>query len=276
MERAAPYKQMEQRINKIKHDLEARYRTDLESEVRRMKEFELSKMRMEEAAVYRDKLDNFRSEMEHLHIDKVKELKQREQAAQDRLKSREQEIEKLAYEHRQKVLKDEELMRYKDADVKKTVEMELILVKNEKERMSRQIREYEQRVNDVEQLKLRLEKQHIEEVERFKSEYQRQFKDQDFDIHRRRLVVDEEEHRISLEKERILQADTRLKVAETEVTTLRKENAELIKSNSTSTKENYESKDQLKTLNSNLKNMADAVASRERECSTLTEENRSL
>lgn len=150
MERAAPYKQMEQRINKIKHDLEARYRTDLESEVRRMKEFELSKMRMEEAAVYRDKLDNFRSEMEHLHIDKVKELKQREQAAQDRLKSREQEIEKLAYEHRQKVLKDEELMRYKDADVKKTVEMELILVKNEKERMSRQIREYEQRVNDVE------------------------------------------------------------------------------------------------------------------------------
>jgi len=158
MERAAPYKQMEQRINKIKHDLEARYRTDLESEVRRMKEFELSKMRMEEAAVYRDKLDNFRSEMEHLHIEKVKELKQREQAASDRLKSREQEIEKLAYEHRQKVLKDEELMRYKDADVKKTVEMELILVKNEKERMSRQIREYEQRVNDVEQLKLRLEK----------------------------------------------------------------------------------------------------------------------
>lgn len=62
-------------------------------------------------------------------------------------------------------------MRYRDADVKKTVEMELILVKNEKERMSRQIREYEQRVNDVEQLKLRLEKQHIEEVERFKSEY---------------------------------------------------------------------------------------------------------
>ena len=187
MERAAPYKQMESRILKIRAELEARYKTDLESEVRRLKEFELSKMRMEEAAIYRDKLDNFRSEMEQMHIDKVKELKLREQAAQDRLKSREQEIEKLAYEHRQKVLKDEELMRYRESDVKKTVEMELILVKGEKERMSRQIREYEQRVNDVEQLKLRLEKQHIEEVERFKSEYQRQFKDQDFDIHRRRL-----------------------------------------------------------------------------------------
>lgn len=38
-------------------------------------------MRMEEAAMYRDKLDNFRSEMEQMHIDKVKELKLREQSA---------------------------------------------------------------------------------------------------------------------------------------------------------------------------------------------------
>lgn len=66
---------------KVRAELEARYRTDLESEVRRLKEFELSKMRMEEAAMYRDKLDSFRSEMEHLHIDKVKELKLREQGA---------------------------------------------------------------------------------------------------------------------------------------------------------------------------------------------------
>ena len=46
-------------------------------------------------------------------------------------------MEKAAYEHRQKVLKDEELMRYRENDIKKTVEMELILVKGEKERMTR-------------------------------------------------------------------------------------------------------------------------------------------
>ena len=33
-------------------------------------------------------------------------------------------------------------------------------------------------------------------MERFKSEHMRQHKDQDFEIHRRRLVVDEEEHKI--------------------------------------------------------------------------------
>lgn len=38
----------------------------------------------------------------------------------------------------------------------------------------------------------------------------------------------------------------------------------------------YESRDQLKTLNHNLKNMTDVVNSRERECKTLQDENRSL
>lgn len=142
----------------MKAELETRYKADLESEMRRLREFESSKIRMEEAARYRDKMDGFRSEMEQLHIDKIKELKLREQSATDRLKQREAEVEKAAFEHRQKVLKDEELMRYREGDVKKTVEMELILVKGEKERMARQIREYEMKVGDLEQFKLRLEK----------------------------------------------------------------------------------------------------------------------
>jgi len=78
MERTAPYKQMEARILKMKAELETRYKSDLESEMRRLREFESSKIRMEEAARYRDKMDAFRSEMEQLHIDKIKELKLRE------------------------------------------------------------------------------------------------------------------------------------------------------------------------------------------------------
>jgi hypothetical protein len=89
MDRTAPYKQMESRILKMKAELETRYKIDLESEMRRLREFESSKIRMEEAARYRDKMDGFRSEMEQLHIDKIKELKLREQSATDRLKSRE-------------------------------------------------------------------------------------------------------------------------------------------------------------------------------------------
>jgi len=135
MERAAPFKSLEERMLKYKQECEARYKNDLTSEIRRLKEFEVSRIRIEEAARYRDKMESFRVEMENLHLEKVKELKMREESAMDRIKSKEREIEKASFTHRQKVLTSEETMRLRENDIKKTVEMELILVKNEKERM---------------------------------------------------------------------------------------------------------------------------------------------
>ena len=126
---------------------------------------------MDEAAKYRNKMESFRNEMESLHLEKVKELKSREENALDRLKSREMELDKAAYQHRQHVLKEEETMRYRENDIKKTVEMELYVVKAEKDRMTKTITEYEQKLAEVENFKLRLEKQHLEDIERYKSEY---------------------------------------------------------------------------------------------------------
>ena len=55
---------------------------------------------MEEAARYREKMESFRTEMEQLHLEKVKELKLREQYALDRIKQRDLEVDKAFYEHR--------------------------------------------------------------------------------------------------------------------------------------------------------------------------------
>ncbi len=75
MERAAPYKNLEARILKVRDELEQRYKHDLANEITRLREFEVSRIRMEEAARYREKMESFRVEMEQLHLDKVKELK---------------------------------------------------------------------------------------------------------------------------------------------------------------------------------------------------------
>ena len=96
-ERAAPFKSLESRMLKYKQECEQRYKTDLDNEVRRLKEFEVSRIRLEEAARYRDRMESFRNEMEELHLEKVKELKLREQSAMDRLRSKEQELEKGAF-----------------------------------------------------------------------------------------------------------------------------------------------------------------------------------
>ena len=100
MERAAPFKSLEERMLKFKHECEARYKNDLQSEVRRLKEFEVSRIRIEEAARYRDKMEAFRTEMENLHLEKVKELKMREESVMDRIKGKERELEKTAFSHR--------------------------------------------------------------------------------------------------------------------------------------------------------------------------------
>ncbi len=51
-----PFKTLEERMIKYKHECELQYKLDLESEIRRLKDFELSKIRMEEAQAYRAKL----------------------------------------------------------------------------------------------------------------------------------------------------------------------------------------------------------------------------
>ena len=122
----------------------------------------------------------------------------RETETISRIKNKEREVEKVAFEHRQTVLKDEEMMRYKEAEVRKTMEMELLLVKQERDKSGTLQREYEQKIAEMSNIKLRLEKDMAEELSKFKSNYQRQFQDKDFAIHRRILNVEEDENRVKL------------------------------------------------------------------------------
>lgn len=92
-----------------------------------------------------------------------------------RIKEKERQVEQVAYEHRQKVLKDEELFRYKEAEVKKTMEMELLLVKQERDKCKSLQTEYDQKLAEMTNIKLKLEKNMAEELSNFKSNYQRQF-----------------------------------------------------------------------------------------------------
>jgi len=109
--------------------------------------------------------------------------------------------------------------------------------------MAQHIRDYESKIQDLDCFKLRLEKQQVEDIERFKTEYQRQFKEQDFDIHRRRLAVDEDEHRITLEKERLTRAETRNAAIEKELDEIKTDYKDLSKVESRMTKENVDYKD---------------------------------
>ena len=108
VERLMPLKALEERMVKYKRELESKYANDLDSEVRRLKEFEMSKLRIEEAQKYRQKIQEYRDELETLQGNKLRELKLRESEAWERIKNRERDLDKQAFEVRQRQLLSEE------------------------------------------------------------------------------------------------------------------------------------------------------------------------
>jgi|APSaa5957512535_1039671.scaffolds.fasta_scaffold301107_2 hypothetical protein len=72
-------------------------------------------------------------------------------------------------------------------------------------------------------IKLKLEKDMAEELQKYKSNYQRQFQDKDFDIHRRILNVEEDENRVKMTQERVQESEKRNAQILGEIGNLRKE-----------------------------------------------------
>jgi len=57
VEKAMPFKSLEERMLKYKRECDQKYQIDLEKEIKRLKDFELSKIKLEEAQKYREKLN---------------------------------------------------------------------------------------------------------------------------------------------------------------------------------------------------------------------------
>ena len=78
-ERVMPFKAMEEKMLKFQRECELRYKNELESEIHRLKTYEVSQIRLEEGQKYRTKLVEYREELEGVHSQKLKDLKAREQ-----------------------------------------------------------------------------------------------------------------------------------------------------------------------------------------------------
>lgn len=122
--------------------------------------------------------------------------------------------------------------------MKKTLELEQHMLRTDKDLLQKTQKDYELKLKEIEILRTKLQKDNIESIENFKSEYQRKFQDQDFEYHRRKLQIEEDEQRVKLEKDRITAIETRnIKLSkdfqeiEEEVKKLRKENTQLFKDN---------------------------------------------
>ncbi len=157
---------------KYKRECDERVRREVDAEVQRVRELEVAAARMEEASNYRKKINEFQNELDSLHQQKIKELKLREQEVLNRCKAKEREVEGAAFEHRQKVIRDLEMLRLKEGDMKKTMEMELQAIKMERESCQSKVRDADLKHKELERLKLALERRTETEINEFKKLYE--------------------------------------------------------------------------------------------------------
>ena len=76
--------------------------------------------------------------------------------------------------------------------------------------------------------------------------------------------MDEDEHRISLEKERLLRVETRCQAAEKELEDLRIDYKKIMDDHVRVNRENGDCKEQLRIINENLKRQTELSVARER------------
>jgi hypothetical protein len=75
------------------------------------------------------------------------------------------------------MITNEEVFRSRETEMKKTLEVELHLAKTERDSLSKAQRECELKLKDLEVHRIKMDKEHIEGIERYKSDLQRNFSD---------------------------------------------------------------------------------------------------
>jgi hypothetical protein len=65
------------------------------------------------------------------------------------------------------------VLRARESETKKTLEVELMMARNERDALSKAQREAEVRLKDLEVQRIKLDKEHVEQIERYKADLQR-------------------------------------------------------------------------------------------------------
>ncbi|XP_053310984.1 centriole and centriolar satellite protein OFD1 isoform X2 [Spea bombifrons] len=116
------FESLEMRLSEYRREMEAQLRAEMARELQHFKDVEIAKIRMEEREKSQKEISDFRRELENAYQLKTECLASREKNAIERLQ-RQQEIDaKEFYSQRQVLLKDIELVRSRENDLRQRME----------------------------------------------------------------------------------------------------------------------------------------------------------
>ncbi|XP_035397955.1 centriole and centriolar satellite protein OFD1 isoform X2 [Cygnus atratus] len=215
------YESLEAKLHEYRKEIEKQLQAEMAQELEHFKEVEIAKIKMEEKAQTQKEISELRYELERTHQAKAEALISREKNAIERLQ-KQQEIEaKEVYAQRQSLLKDIEVMRTREAELKQRIEAFEITQKLQEEKnktIDDALRRREVAVKNIEEsydqkLKTELLKYQLELREEYISRTNQVSEDEKKNKEKA-MLLHEEAVAINSKKEELKQAVSRTKELE--------------------------------------------------------------
>lgn len=264
-----PAKAIEEKMLKYQRETDAKHKIELEREILRIKEIEVSSIRIDENKKYLKKLEEIRNEYEQEYNERYETLKRREADFNLKIANKEKELEVSQYETRQKYLNQIEALKLKQEELKIKYENDLNILSIKQEKMS--IKE-----KDLENLRENANRKIQEETENFKAEFTKAFETEKAELHKQRMKAQEIEYKSNLRNEQFEKLEKNNKEFSEEIKTFKNEIRKLDEINKDYKSEIQALREELKILAANEKRNFDQANIRTAESESLRTENKIL
>ncbi|EFJ49212.1 basal body protein [Volvox carteri f. nagariensis] len=120
--RMGPGAGLEERLALYRQEIEEQAEAEVARQVERIREMEVAAARLDEASKARRAMEAERLELDRLHSERLTKLRQREEEMMDKLRRQQRDVENVAYEHRQRILREEERMRNQKTEMQQQLD----------------------------------------------------------------------------------------------------------------------------------------------------------
>lgn len=198
---------IEEKMIKYKRECDEKMRFEVNSEILRIREVEVSAMRIEEAGKYRALLQKMRTEQEEYWKSQLDALKEREKDSRERLTLREKDLEVRENRQKQQFQKELEILKTKENDMKRSVEIELEGARLQRTSWEQKKIEVETKLKEMENFKVSMSTKALDDF----NHYKRQFEG-NFDEEKRRVY--NEKHELQALRDSLSQELGKMKTTE--------------------------------------------------------------
>lgn len=209
---------------------------------------ELSQLRIDIENDYRGKLETWKEQIEQIYSEKLSKLRAREENILSKLKDRERLVEQAAYEHRQQVLKDVEMMKSKEREIERIKSTETDRIRLQLEKIQNMEKECASKKSTLEQKMKEQELVINKEIQQFKHDWELEHESLSKGIKQDSLEMKREKENLKMEVERVQDYKDELKMLKEELREYKSRYTKLQNESDSTFKDQFQLKEQLRIV----------------------------